>query len=99
MNTQTQAIYVLAAAVIAHPFITKTVNGWGTYRSDVEAAIACKAAKVKGAKVDVNGTYYSSRDCSFMHNHYVLFERENKRYLSHMDFRNSKTKTLHRFYF
>ena len=40
MNIQTKAIYVLAAAVVAHPFITQALQP-STYSSKEEAIDAC----------------------------------------------------------
>ena len=77
MNIQTKAIYVVAAAVVAHPLITKAIDGWGKYPSDREAGLACIAAARKGRLVKVFFTYGPVKDryvreCLSRDNHWEL---------------------------
>ena len=74
MNSQTKAIYVLAAAVIAHPFITKAVDDWGKFPSKVEAQRACYAAKAKLDDIHSKKKPYLRRDCTLRENHFELNE-------------------------
>ena len=49
-----QALLIAAAAVVAHPFLTKVVNDWGKYRSEADAWEACAAyasARSEGVKI------------------------------------------------
>ena len=43
MNITTkQAVLLLAAAVIAQPFVSKTINNWGVYPTKAAAKAACQ---------------------------------------------------------
>ena len=91
MNSQTKAIYVLAAAVIAHPFITKAVDGWGKYPSKVEANRACSAAKAKLDDIHSEKKPYLRRHCTYRDNHFELNEDDGST--------RTKLKVLRVFYF
>ena len=103
MNIQSKAVYFLAAAVIAQPFISKTLNGeWGKYASNLDALAACKTAAAKGKKVPIDyrgGKEWQSRECRLNINHYELIQREVRPYRSIPDWNSAKTDVINRFYF
>ena len=100
MNIQSKAVYFLAAAVIAQPFISKTLNGeWGKYASNLDALAACKTAAAKGKKAPINlrvPKEWNTRECKLNINHYELVEREARTYVSIPDWNLAKTNVINR---
>ena len=100
------ALIILAAAVIAQPFISKTLNGeWGKYPTRLDALAACEAEEAKGlkARVIVNGQvkYWQTRSCSLETNHFELRQQEARDYRDLADWNRAEFKheVLDRFYF
>ena len=48
--TTKQALLIAAAAVVAHPFISKAVAGWGVYPTSNDAYAACERWEKAGGK-------------------------------------------------
>ena len=102
MNIQTKAIYLLAAAVIAQPFVSKTLSGtWGKYPRRLDALAACEKAEAKGERVrsGYRDQTQQSRYCFRRTDHFELRQREVRDYRSIPDWNGAKYTIIKRFYF
>lgn len=110
MNIQTKAIFVLAAAVVAHPFISKALKP-STYNSIEEAEAACWRSfqKFKDKKIDLVKTeswqeeerQHPQYGCHEASNHWALGRADaSKNYTYRREVRRAqKWDIVARFYF
>ena len=100
MNMQTKAIFILAFAMFAQPFISKILDNWGTYGSREEAKDACWRWVRGGRRVLIAGERgWNVRNCKFNKNHVAGTTKPIREYPSKRAFHQASKKVVKRFYF